>query len=106
MSGVVNLKADGTILQDIDLTIPNKRWQYPWQLVHRARLHDQLKAAAYGKVGPGKPARLHKAAKVVHVDPAKGLVGFADGSTSKADVIIGADGIYVSVTAFGPWTTI
>lgn len=75
----------------VDLTEPNKLWQHPWQLSHRVRLHNKLKETAL-KQG----AKLNLGCKVLAVDAAKGTVKLEDGSEVHADIIVGADGIYVS----------
>jgi hypothetical protein len=71
-------------------------WHHPWQLVHRIALHDRLKETATGEDGPGTPAVLRTASKVVDVDAEAGVVTLEGGSSVVADVIIGADGVYVS----------
>lgn len=91
------------MIKEIDLTIPNKMWQHPWQLVHRVALHDKLKAVATAKDAPGTPANLYTSSKVANVDPDAGTLAFADGSTRTADLIIGADGIYVCIPQIHPF---
>ena len=86
----------GVEARKVELTETNKIWQHPWQLVHRVRLHDQLKLVATGEAGAGKPAELHLSSKVVEVDPETGTLVLEKGDRIHADVIIGADGIYVS----------
>ncbi|KAH9909374.1 hypothetical protein F4778DRAFT_768240 [Xylariomycetidae sp. FL2044] len=94
MQHLLEYKPGGGIIRAIDLTMPNKMWQHPWQLVHRVALHDKLKQVATSKEGAGSPATLHTASKVVNVDPESGVLSLEDGTTVSADVIIGADGIY------------
>lgn len=94
MTHLVEHSKDGTLMKKIDLRGPNKRWQHPWLLVHRVNLHEQLKKLATGE-GEGTPAKLHTASKVVEIDPEKGTLTLENGETSTADVIIGADGVYV-----------
>ncbi|KAK8139745.1 salicylate hydroxylase [Apiospora sp. TS-2023a] len=91
---VVEFASTGGMIKEIDLTMPNKMWQHPWQLVHRVALHDKLKAVATAKDAPGTPATLYTSTKVANIDPDAGRLTFADGSTRTADLIIGADGIY------------
>lgn len=95
MSKIVDFALTGGVIKEIDLTMPNKMWQHPWQLVHRVALHDNLKAVATAKDASGMPATLYTSTKVAGVDPDARTLTFADGSTRTADVIIGADGIYV-----------
>ncbi|KAH7170583.1 hypothetical protein EDB81DRAFT_941469 [Dactylonectria macrodidyma] len=94
MSYYNEFQHSGAVIKKMDLTGPNKQWQHPWQLVHRVGLHDALKKAATDTNGPGKAAVLKTASKVEDVDPAKGTITLADGTTVEADLILGADGIY------------
>ena len=87
----------GGVLKEIPLFMANKRWQHPWQLVHRVALHDKLKKLATEEgAGVGPPARLHTSSTVVDIDPEKGIVTLESGETISADLVVGADGIYVS----------
>lgn len=97
MSSYKEFQPSGASIKEMDLTGPNKQWQHPWQLVHRVSLHDSLKKAATDSKGPGKPATLNTANKVENVDPAKGTITLADGTVVEADLILGADGIYVCI---------
>lgn len=92
--------ADGTVLKDMDIKGPNRMWQHPWLLSHRVSLHEKLKALATEAKGEGLPAKLHTSSKVVGLDPEKGEVSLVDGTVVKGDVILGADGIYVSLFLF------
>ncbi|TEA16484.1 FAD-dependent monooxygenase OpS4 [Colletotrichum sidae] len=85
---------------DVDITKSQGQWQHPWQLVHRAYLHNEIRAAATSEDGPGTPAKVHVAAKVVGADPEKGTLELEDGTTVQADVILGADGIYSKMRKF------
>ncbi|KAK7952086.1 salicylate hydroxylase [Apiospora aurea] len=91
---VVEFAYTGGVIKEVDLTMPNKMWQHPWQLVHRVALHDNLKAVATAQDAPGPPATLYTSSKVTGVDPDARTLTFANGSTRTADLIIGADGIY------------
>jgi 2-polyprenyl-6-methoxyphenol hydroxylase-like FAD-dependent oxidoreductase len=64
-------------------------------LVHRVGLHDKLMTVATSADGPGRPARLHTSSKVIEVDPVAGTIELENGNIVTADVIVGADGIYV-----------
>jgi 2-polyprenyl-6-methoxyphenol hydroxylase-like FAD-dependent oxidoreductase len=75
----------------VPLDGPNKMWQHPWQLVHRARLHDVLKETA-----TSLGAFLNTSSKVLKVDPVTATLRLEGGREIKADFIVGADGIYVS----------
>lgn len=88
----------GSIMKDVNCTIPNKQWQHSWLLSHRVNLHEKLKSLATSEDGAGPPARLHTSAKVASLDPEEGEITLADGTTVVGDVVLGADGIYVSPT--------
>jgi 2-polyprenyl-6-methoxyphenol hydroxylase-like FAD-dependent oxidoreductase len=96
MDGMIECKPTGEVIKDLDFRASNKRWQYPWQLVHRVELHDTLKKAATGKEGPGIPAVLRTASRGISVDADAGILTLENGSSIHADVVIGADGVYVS----------
>ncbi len=87
----------GVETRQVDLTEPNKIWQHPWQLVHRVRLHDKLKQIATSDEGRGKPVTLHLSSKVIVVDPETATLQLESGDMVRADVVLGADGIYVSL---------
>ena len=97
MDRLVERAGDGRVIKDIDLTVANKRWQHPWHLVHRVSLHNELKKLAVSEESGsrGIPVKLHTASKVVEVDSYKGTVTLENGTTNTADIVIGADGIYV-----------
>lgn len=99
MTALNEFASTGGLLKRIDLTMPNKMWQHPWQLVHRGALHERLKKVATAPDAPGSPATLHTASKVLSVDADACQISLGDGQTAQADLILGADGIYVS----DPW---
>ncbi|KAL2203512.1 FAD/NAD(P)-binding domain-containing protein [Sarocladium strictum] len=81
-------------LRDVDLAKAHSIWQHPWDLVHRVRLHEQLKKTATSPDGPGEPAILKTCSRVLDVDAAQGIVYLENGETCKGDVVIGADGVH------------
>lgn len=85
---------------DVDVRKSQGQWQHPWQLVHRAYLHSEIRKVATGEDdGVSPPAKVHVGSKVVGANPEKGELHLEDGTTVQADVILGADGIYVSPDA-------
>lgn len=62
-------------------------------LVHRARFHEGLKAAAQGP-GPGIAAQLYTSSKVVDVDPYHATITLENGQVVVGDVVIAADGVH------------
>lgn len=91
---------NGTLIRVNNLAAASHQWQNPWHLVHRVALHDSLKKAATQDEGAGCPANLHTSSKVVDVDPERGIITLEDGTTVVAHVIVGADGIYVSLPGY------
>ncbi len=102
MDRLVNRAESGAVLADISLVESNRRWQHPWHLVHRGSLHDHLKKVATEAAGGGTPARLHTSCRVVDVEPDKGILRLESGESVSADVLLGADGIYVSKCGYSP----
>lgn len=90
----------GTVTKLLDLTDRSKIWQHPWQLSHRVHLHDALKRAATSEDGIGKPAILYTSSRVTNVDTEKAIVTLKNGELIKADLVIGADGVYSKMRSF------
>ncbi len=95
MSRFVERAMDGSILKDVDLATSNAAWPHPWHLVHRAAFHNELKRIATAPTGPGIPAVVLPHHRVYVVAPDQGLITLESGQQLSADLIIGADGIYV-----------
>jgi flavin-dependent dehydrogenase len=91
MRHVLEYSQDGGVHMKVPLDGPNKLWQHPWQLVQRARLHEALK-----KTATSLGAVLYTSSKVLEVDPETATLMLEDGKEINVDVIVGADGIYVS----------
>lgn len=64
-------------------------------MVHRQDLHDEVKRLALDLEREGPVPELYLSSKVARIDAEAGLVSLDDGSSHKADLIVGADGIYV-----------
>lgn len=100
MNRMAEYNEKGVQTRQFDLTEPNKMWQHPWQLVHRVRLHNKLKEMATSEEGAGKPAILHVSSKVLEVDPETATIKLENGDEIKADLVLGADGIYSKTRTF------
>ncbi|EAQ93316.1 hypothetical protein CHGG_01551 [Chaetomium globosum CBS 148.51] len=92
MSRYVERTKGGDVIKDVDLTVPNARWGYPRQMVHRPALHRELKRVATSAEGVGEPVEFLPKHRVVDVKPHVG-VHMDSGVLVSADVFIGADGI-------------
>ncbi|KAL4790685.1 hypothetical protein BDV19DRAFT_401896 [Aspergillus venezuelensis] len=68
-------------------------WRQRWLLVHRAHLHEGLKAAAQAP-GPGTPAILHTSNKVIDIDPQSASITLENGQVVSGDLVLGADGVH------------
>ncbi len=106
MSGLQEFSGAGRPIRDVDLTVPNTFWQHSWLLVHRVALHERLKKDATSTMGHGTAAELHTANKVISVDPDSGTVALENGTAVTADVVVGADGIYVGSGKLLAWLPI
>lgn len=66
-------------------------------MLHRAHLHQSLKDAMLSEEGPGSPAEMHLACRIVALDTEKATLSLEDGRQFSGDLIVGADGVYVSL---------
>jgi hypothetical protein len=94
MSRYIERTMDGKTRVDVDLTESNAQWPHPWHLVRRASLHQELKRVAISEERSGTPVKLFPHHRVVKVDPQQGVT-LDNGNVVEADVILGADGIFV-----------
>ncbi|KAF1936600.1 FAD/NAD(P)-binding domain-containing protein [Clathrospora elynae] len=70
-----------------------------WVLVHRADLHNALRAKAEESFD-GKKLKIHLDSSVDSVDPQTGTVILANGRLVQADLVIGADGVHSRTVNF------
>lgn len=94
LNHVTRYNDEGVRTKVMNLAESNKLWQHPWQLSHRVHLHDALKQAAISDHGIGKPAALHTSSRVVNVDTENATISLESGRMIKADLVLGADGVY------------
>ncbi|KAF4334663.1 salicylate hydroxylase [Fusarium beomiforme] len=92
---ITEFDANNSVIRNADITESNKQWQHPWHLVHRVRLHQELKRVATSEEGPGTPAELRTSSRVVDVDATTATVVLEDGGQLQGDLVIGADGVHV-----------
>jgi len=99
MESFLEFDYKGTLQKDISTGGEGAAmWQNPWQLAHRVQLHNELKRMATTKEGKGPPAVLHTSAEVIDIDPQKGTVTLKDGKVYTGDLVLGADGVGVSIS--------
>jgi len=66
-------------------------------------LHTALREKAINKEGGGKPCQLKLASKVVAVNPQLAEVTLENGEKLRGDLLLGADGVHVSLSQPHPW---
>jgi hypothetical protein len=66
-------------------------------LSHRVQLHEDLKRKATSPDGVGVPAVLNTSSIVKTVDPDTATVTLEDGTSFSGDLVLGADGVSVSI---------
>ncbi|KAL9044547.1 MAG: hypothetical protein Q9214_002321 [Letrouitia sp. 1 TL-2023] len=76
-------------------------WKHSAVLCRRVSIHNALRDALLSPKTTGPVAELHLSSRAVEVIPQSATVLFEDGSSTVADMIIGADGIKESESAFG-----
>lgn len=77
-----------------DLTDAELRFGAPLHTMQRADLHGELHRIATMEISGLPDIVLNLGRKVLTVEPATGTIHLEDGSTAKADLIIGADGLH------------
>ena len=91
--------ASGEILNTYDLGDYEKTWGRPYYMFHRQDMHKMLMETATSSEGKGIPAEVVTDHICESVNPEMSEITFRDGSTTRADLILGADGIRSSVRA-------
>ena len=94
---VTEIRPDGEEAFSKDVRGLAHVFPYPWQLMHRVDLHNQLKDLAISTSGSGTPVILHLQCRVVSVDSGAASLQLADGTTHSGDFIIAADGIHSKI---------
>jgi salicylate hydroxylase len=68
-------------------------------LISRVDLHNALKKYAISEEGIGNPVKIHLSSRVMALDlgstDKKAVVIIEDGTKHEADLVVGADGVYV-----------
>ncbi|RLL94111.1 hypothetical protein CFD26_103403 [Aspergillus turcosus] len=88
-----DFKSDGELNFTTNIAQFADTWQHEWLLIHRAHLHEALRATALDP-GQGRPVILHTSSTVVSVDARAASVTLEDGRAFHGDVVLGADGVH------------
>lgn len=100
LNHVTLYNGEGVKTKVMHLEESNKLWQHPWQLSHRVHLHEALKQTAISQYGIGRPAALYTSTRVMNVDTEDATITLESGKIIKADVVLGADGVYSKMRTF------
>jgi hypothetical protein len=75
----------------------SSKYGFPWYLLHRVDLHSELRRLALNPGEGYNPATINLSSEVVDVDCEAGVLVLKDGRKVKKDLIVGADGVHVSL---------
>jgi 2-polyprenyl-6-methoxyphenol hydroxylase-like FAD-dependent oxidoreductase len=92
--------ANNRLLRNTDLTDSSTLWLHPWHLVNRARLHEELSCRATSLEGEGVPVIIRRCSCVSDIDATSGTALLDNGERVQGEVLIGADGINVSLISY------
>lgn len=95
--GFAQYDGSGAVKKRVDMQEFLQRFDSPFNLMHRADLHDALKKHALDGSEEGPTPELILGCRIRNIDAALGSVHLEDGRTFSGDVLIGADGAH-SVT--------
>jgi salicylate hydroxylase len=97
---------DLSMITSLDFSEAEKRFGGPTYAVHRVDFHTELLRLHDRKGSDEKhdgsivpPSSLHLSSTVVDCNTKDGIVTLADGTTHRADLIVGADGIHSVIRA-------
>lgn len=94
---VTEARSTGETVFSNDLKPLEHAFPYPWQLIHRIDLHNALKEIATRQAGKGQPVVINLQSRVKEVDCDAPSITLQDGRVIKGDLIVGADGVHVSM---------
>jgi salicylate hydroxylase len=106
--GFAQYDGKGTVKRRVDMQKFLQGFEHPFDLIHRADLHDALKKLAVDGHLSGPVPELILGCRVQDVDVVAATVTLADGRTFHSDLVIGADGAHSFCrkkieAAFGPF---
>lgn len=93
-TGFAQYDGMGNIKKRVDMQAFLQAYDSPFELIHRADLHDALKQLALDEPGRGPLPQLHLGCRITETDIAQGSVSLEDGRVFSGDIIIGADGVH------------
>ncbi|KAI0149061.1 hypothetical protein BJ166DRAFT_55910 [Pestalotiopsis sp. NC0098] len=95
LTGMLFCNSDGQVMGSRDYgSEKSNNSEQEYFLLHRAHLHQSLKDAVLSEEGPGTPAELHLACRIVALDTEKATLALEDGRQFSGDLIVGADGVH------------
>ena len=92
--GFAQYEGSGALKKRVDMRTLLQSFDSPFDLIHRADLHDALKQLALDEAGEGPVPELLLGCQIQDLDTVTGTVSLEDKSTFRGDIIIGADGVH------------
>jgi salicylate hydroxylase len=92
--GFAQCDGSGALKKRVDMRSLLQSFDSPFDLIHRADLHDALKQLVLDKTGEGPVPELLLGCRIKCIDMTAGTVSLEDNSTFRGDVVVGADGVH------------
>lgn len=93
-TGFAQYDGSGNPKKRVDMQSFLQSYDSPFELIHRADLHDALKQLALDESGEGPLPQLYLGWRIREVDTSLGTVSLEDGRVLSGDIIVGADGVH------------
>jgi salicylate hydroxylase len=92
--GFAQYDGSGTVKKRVDMESLLQSFDSPFDLIHRADLHDALKQFALSETREAPIPELLLGCRITEIDAVAGTVSLEDGREFRGDIIIGADGVH------------
>lgn len=92
--GFAQYDGSGALKKHVDMGILLQSFDSPFDLIHRADLHDALKQLALSESRTGPVPELLLGCRINDIDTVAGTVSLGDGRVFCGDIIVGADGVH------------
>jgi salicylate hydroxylase len=92
--GFAQYDGSGTVKKRVDMESLLQSFDSPFDLIHRADLHDALKQLALSESREAPIPELLLGCRITGIDTVAGTVSLEDGREFRGDIIIGADGVH------------